>query len=504
MPPEVNRMGDRDPVRGTIYLYVSSFGGMGLAYLYWFIVARLTNPDVVGVSSAAMSIAAIFLSLADLGIAQGIQRFLGSSAEENDYTVFKSYLHSSIIIIVISTASSAFLLLILGNLIQSFYGIPWSILTIIVLTIIVGNFVPLFRASLTSLLRTDYQAASAISAGLTKIIVGSLLVIIGLGAQGILLGNFAMYASSLLLMYLSTKYILPSSDTKEAEASTFKDGNYREIVEAGLPRYVPGTIQTVGTQIGILLVFGASGSLDTGYYYIALQLFAVFLLLPNTIMNLLYPYVSGVQEKAKGVIHQGIKLALIVSVPLVSAGIIYPDLLLTIMGSEYAAGSLAFQILLSSIPVLAVVNGVHSLAYSRGEYRLVLLIGLVMNVPRVALYLFLAPLLGGTGAALSYFIGSLAGIIAALLAAYVLDFKIKGRQIIALIAVPMVIGLPVAYLGLPWFIGIPVVVLTSVLIYMKTSMLLRNEVKMIMRKVLPESVLNRYERRLIAILDFIY
>lgn len=497
-------MGERNPVRGTLYLYIASFGGMGLAYVYWFVVARLTNPNLVGISSAAMSVVAMFLSLADLGIAQGVQRFLGKSAGQENYSLFREYLKSSVLIIVASTTASLVALFFLKDMIQSSLGLSHMLLIIIGITILVGNFVPIFRASLTSLLRTDYQAASAITAGLAKIFVGSFLIIFGLGAEGILLGSLAMYAFSLLLMAGSTQHVLPSDATESQDQSKSIMGTKNRILKAGIPKYIPGTIQTVGTQIGILLVFGSAGAVETGYYYIALQLFTVILLIPNSIMGLLYPYASGEQEKAPSIIRRGIKFSLLLSLPLVAAGIVYPELLLTIMGSEYAAGALTFQILLCSIPLLAIASGIHYFAYSQGAYRIVLSIGLATNVPRVILYILLTSIYGGAGAALSYFIGSITGVSTAIIAARGLDFEIDGLKAFGLLIPPIALGTIVYYWIIPWFLGIPLIVVLSIIIYMKTNLLSYEEMQMIIQQILPKSILERHEDRLMAILDLVY
>jgi len=50
---------------------------MVYGYAFWYILSKITTPDVIGISSSLISLAIIFVSLASIGIPAGSQSFLG-------------------------------------------------------------------------------------------------------------------------------------------------------------------------------------------------------------------------------------------------------------------------------------------------------------------------------------------------------------------------------------------------------------------------------------------
>ena len=78
--------------------------------------------------------------------------------------------------------------------------------------------------------------------------------------------------------------------------------------------------------------------------------------------------------------------ALVVSMPLVFLLLLYPFIPLALLGEDYIPAALILQILALSVVPDAITLGVTKLAYSRGEYRTVLVIGKLANVPRLVLY----------------------------------------------------------------------------------------------------------------------
>lgn len=496
-------MNAKNPVRGVIFLYVSSFAEMGLAFLFLFIIARTSPPGVVGVASTALSITSMTISVSNLGIARGLSRFLGKSEGQRDYRQFQSYLNSALFLLSISTIVGSVSILILSGLLQTSYGFSLNIILTISLIVLFANIVPPFQSALVSMMKTNYHSAISIASGVMKITVGTLLIFLGLGSTGILLGVLVMYVTSLLLNWAATWHLLRKTGVGVSFRGATKNHEV-EVLKAGIPTYVPGTIQHLGTKLGVLIVFGAAGASDTAFYYIALQIWGVVTVIPTVIMNLLLPYVSGHRARDCETLQQGMKFSLVFAMPVIASLLLYPSLPLGIVGNAYIAASVALQLLLVSIPFIAVSSGISTLAYARGEYKLVLGIGLSANLPRVVLYIMLTPLLGGNGAALAFLIGSVVGLPASYIAARKMKFSVNKRMLI-LAAIPsLMLSALVGFLGIAWYLGIPVILLVSILAVAKLGVVSRGELVEIGHMMLPSTILDRYKTRLSWALKMIY
>lgn len=492
-----------NPIRGVLFLYLSSIGGMALGYVYWILLARATTPEVVGIGSAALSIVALCLTIADLGIAYGLQRFLGKMARIGNLMEFRGYLSAALKILLVSTSLVIAVVIALFGPLQTFLATPASTVLILMAVVSVANFVPPLQFSLVSMMRTDYLAGISLFSGMAKIVVGLAFVLSGFGADGILVGVLSMYIADLVLCAAAVRHLAAVSDDNQQSTTSWRK-KVHDLVQSGMAAYIPGTIQTVGTKIGVLAVFGSIGAIETGFYYMAFQIFAVVVMIPNTIMNILYPYASGLIKGRAAVMRKGIRLALIVSMPIVLSILLYTDVPLLLFGQQYTDAARILQLLIVSVPFVGMIGGISSLFYARGDYRYVLGIGLTLNLPRLIGYFVLSPLLGGFGAALSFTAGSVIGLTGAILLSRRISFELETRRLATISAVPIVLSIPMELIGIPWFVGVPIVIIGSTLAFTRLGLLARGEVDKAIEMLLPSSFLERWGPHMTRILDALF
>lgn len=497
------KMGRSNPVRGVVFLYFSSFSEMGLSFLFWIVITRLANPIEVGIASTVISISALVLGLADMGIARGLPRFLGESYGQNDFEAFRKYLVSSVHILAVSTFIAASFILVISRILETMMDFSFLLVIILASIISFANLGPPFKAALVSLVRTDLHSAVNVTSGLAKVAVGVVFVAIGFGSLGILLGVFASYMVSLFFSMAATWYLL----RKEGCLFSLKGVDFeteKGVFRAGVPSYIPEALQHIGVKIGILLVFGAMGAGQTALYYMALQIYGVAAIIPSVIMELLFPYVSGLKERDSELVDRGIRFALMLSMPVVLSLVLYAHVPLSILGSEYVMASDALRILSLSIPLLAITGGVSILAYARGKYRLVLAIGIATNAPRVVLYLLLVPILSSIGASCAFLIGAVTGLIASVLAAMRMDFSYKKATMVKIALPSILLSVIALFLNLDWVLGSLLILLVSFFVVMRTRILPRRELVAVGKMILPQSVLENHLSRLRYLVKLIY
>jgi O-antigen/teichoic acid export membrane protein len=348
-------------------------------------------------------------------------------------------------------------------------------------------------------MKTKVLVVSSTLSGFLKIIIGISLLNFGHGSVGILLGIFSMYLLDLLVCSISVNHSLSTASSDESDSEF--TGTTGEVFKAGMPAYIPGTIQTLGSKIGVLIVFGTIGAIETGYYYIAFQLYAVIILISTSIMGFLFPYVSGMGFEKHSILRKGIRIAEAISAPIVFALLLYPDVPLLIFGESYIAGSTMFRVLLASVPLLIVTTGTNTLVYSDGKYRVVLLLGLSINLPRLILYFVLTPPFGGIGASISFTIGSTVGFLVALIIANRHSFSIDGYRIAQLVSIPLLISAPFYFINVPWFVGSLIIILLSIILYLRLGALQRDDAVELIDVFLPKAESSKIRSWLFRLMD---
>jgi len=147
------------------------------------------------------------------------------------------------------------------------------------------------------------------------------------------------------------------------------------------------------------------------------------------------------------------------------------------------------QILLLSILPTAVTVGISILAYSYGNYAQVLIIGLATTIPRTILYFIFVPWYSGTGAALSFTLGSLIGLIVSLIIARRLDVFLSWRDLGLIFIIPIALGFVLSNFNIHFVIAILVSVILSYLLLLKLGTVNRNDIQDSLA-VLPSNISN--------------
>ena len=65
--------------RAAIYIYIETFVSLILGYIFWILMSKLGNPEIIGISAAVITFSGILSVISNFGIPTGIQRFLGKS-----------------------------------------------------------------------------------------------------------------------------------------------------------------------------------------------------------------------------------------------------------------------------------------------------------------------------------------------------------------------------------------------------------------------------------------
>jgi len=281
---------------------------------------------------------------------------------------------------------------------------------------------------------------------LLKILVGVVLIILGWNALGIMLGYLALYMFELPIFLMMIGLI------GKLELKVLKN-EALGLLKVGFATWPPTVIAELGQQLGVIFVYGLKGSTEAGLYYIAFAVAMAMMSIPTSIMGIMFPILSGLENGRMEVARKGIKLTLALVSPITMALMVYAEMVLSFISARYIEAASLLVLMLPSAIIAALAQGVSVLVYAEGMYNKVLGIGLLTSVPRVALYLALTPILSSLGAALAYLAGSIGSLAAALAIAHSIRFKLELRKFSVLVALPTLLGVLSYWIGLNLIIG---------------------------------------------------
>jgi O-antigen/teichoic acid export membrane protein len=396
----------------------------------------------------------------------GVQRFLGKSFRDNDLDIAKKFVKASFIMISLGIIIVSAIFIFLQSWLYQTFSIDLSLLILSLILITSTAVMTLSRSIVISSLNTKMLPLTMIIGTFVKILLAYALVVNDNGALGIMIGFVfvPILGSGLYTVFLLK---IMKSEKKSSDDNVLR--YYKDIFVSSLANWIPTIIYTVGSHLGPLLVFGTHGSMEAGIYFIAFSLSMAVTALTSALFTIAYPIQSSMQDGRKRFTWRIIKLSLIIAVPISTCMVFYSRDILGLFGQAYDTGSVTLVILLLSTLPITLTTGINNLAYSYGNYKQVLTIGLTSNIPRTILYFTLVPALEGVGAAISYTVGTIIGFVFCLQVSRQNQFTIQWRGVVYTFLIPALIILILKLTELNILVSIPVTLVLTYLLLIKLS-----------------------------------
>lgn len=482
--------------KGATYLYVETIISLIMGYLFWIVISKLSTTDTVGTSSAVITLAGIFSYIAIVGVDNGAQRFLGKSYLEQRIDDVKIYIKASLVLISVGIAGCSITILLVEDWAYDIFRIDTG-LVIITIVIMASSTAYMFLYSvITASLNTKQLPKIMFLSSTTKIILAVILLLLGAGALGPTIGfvsNNILACILFVVIIFTTLKSYPSQKTDIDHTQLRLGRVYKNVIVSSMATWIPQLVWTLGSQLGVLIVFGSHGANQAGIYFICLVIVTAITEIMYSLFTIALPVLSAMKDGRKRLAWQTIRIGVIISLPLSSWLIFYSADILKLIDQDYAQGSLSLQILLTSMIPLAVIGGVNALAYSYGNYKHVLIIGLAMNLPRTILYFILVPMYDSTGAAISYTIGSVIGLASSVVVAKQIRMEIFWKGLVIMSIISGGIACLLSYLQINYIIGFIATILFSYIIFFKLRILSRSDIQDILA-ILPPRVSNTIVR----------
>ena len=467
-------------------MFIETVVSMLSGYVFWFILSNITTPEVIGISSTIVSISTIFVTVAIIGIPTGIQRFLGKSFSEQKLEESKMFIKSSLFLIVIGIVASSCLFLLSSDWFIKTFKIDFNLLLVAVVLLGTSAIAALFRSVIIASLKTKKLVSIMILSTGTKITLGIILSMIGAGALGVTISFAAFPILSSIIMTIIIAKIFKSHKGK-SEIS-FKSSS-QSVLTASIATWIPSVIYTVGLHLGTIVVFGFQGASQAGVYFIAFSIVTAISAIMSVLLTIAYPVLSAMTDGRKRFAWRITKISLIITLPFSSSIIFYSKEIMQLFGQNYIEGSSMLEIMLLSILPIGIMTCVNTLAYTYGNYKQVLAIGLASNVPRTLLYFLLIPDYGAVGAATSYTLGAVVGLVISIIIAKKIRMNIYWKDLGILLLIPVGIAFVQSYFNIHYVVAILITLVISYILFLRLQIITRMDLQDSLR-VLPPNLAN--------------
>lgn len=473
------------------FIYLETIMGMSVGYFLWLFLSRLTTPDVIGISSTIISLATIFSVIVDLGVSRGSTLFLGKNFSEGRLEDAAIVVKSSLLLVFLAISICSLSIFVFRE--SVFPEIPIDLILVSILLMGSSAIYNLMRAFLIASLQTQRLPIVMLIGSVCKIILTIILILLGTGALGITIGYLSFYFLAAVLLFLTLTTMLT-----RVKPRSFTDcyNTCKSILHASVATWLPRVLAAIGTRLGTVVVFGFEGASQAAYYFIAFSIYSVIVAIADSLISASFPILSAMEDHRKRFVWRMMKVSLVITLPLCSAGILYSNEILGLFGSDYIQGSISLKIMLLSMLALIFSSSISTLVYTYGNYWQVLAIGLGSSMSRISCYFILVPYYGSTGAAISFAMGSIIGFAVSVLVARKIRMLIFWKELAIIFIIPTSLSFALGQFHVDYVIGIPIMLALPLTVFFVFRVLTKSDM-LDSLKLLP----NRIGRPLINVLN---
>jgi O-antigen/teichoic acid export membrane protein len=433
-------------------------------WLYWIVISKLTVTSEIGNATTITNLVILVSTFAQLGL---------------EYPLLKrsSVQRSQILgtILVIELIITMALVPVVIHVVNVLYnGSLQNFALIAVGMFLFSSLGFVARFALLGLSDARNVLMITLAGTAIKLGFGYTLVAMGFGAFGMLLALLleTLLEGALALAISSKKF-------------SFRVGNidyFKEIVKDGLVNTPSKLSKMIILSLSIVLLasFGVN-SAEVGIFYVALIISVVAGSFASSMAYMVIPASSGSKNDLS---TDSMRISLSLTAPLIAALIVAPKSILSVIGPEYASADNIFLLLsIGILPSSIAINTISKFNYL-GKSRELITIGSIQILAFIIPFLFLVPLYGTLGAAVSMLIAFVGSSIPSIIWSERVSMKYIGNSAFAVIS-----GFTLGYVVGIIFDGIhpAVQILTSTGVALAVVLALKNittrEIRQLVRDV---------------------
>lgn len=349
-----------DSARGSFFLAVGNLVSTVISALGVFIIARLLEPELYGVYTLVFTVPAILLLFVNLGVNEGLTKFSASLKAKGETEKLAKLIKHGILFNLAIAFSFFTLCFIFSDFLSAYfiarpeYGGYVRIAAFIIL------FQALFNtanAVFVGFYKMEFNAFNLIIAAIVKLLVSTLLIIIGLGVLGALTGLITSFLiASVLGMLIIVSKIYRSLKNHDDDSCFF--GNVKKLLRYGFPLYAAAIAAGFYLQFQNIILAFFTSNIEVGYFKAAMNFVTLIGVISISFSTSVFPAFARLEDKLgqlKEFFSLSVKYTTLILLPVVLLIIIFSrEIVLLIYGSAYISTAsylilIALQFLLAGL-----------------------------------------------------------------------------------------------------------------------------------------------------------
>ncbi|MFB6076525.1 MAG: flippase, partial [Candidatus Nanohaloarchaea archaeon] len=388
-------------------IFISTVFSKAIMYLYRILIAREIGPSAYGTLSLGLAMFWVFVSLGNLSIPNGIQRFISTQiGEGRDDKVKGTFITALHFVVPASLAASAALFLAARFLAARFSEDPNMVLYLRLMAAVIP--VQILYQVVTNFVRAhnrfDYTAlVDNIYKSLAVLLVTAALLFLGYGLFGAFIAQIiGKVTAAVFIVIITWKKVFPFFSTSSAG---FR--NHRDLFLYSYPLVISGIIGLITGWTDTLMLGWFDTDAQVGIYNAALPTAQILGVVGSSLGGVLFPTVAtmygrGDKQESIRVTAAAVKWMFAIAFPFTAVMILFSEPILSVLfGEAYGAGAVALS-------VLAVAYFTNTITHYGGTYikaenrtKLSLINSSVTASLNFGLNLYLIPLYSTTGAGIA-------------------------------------------------------------------------------------------------------
>ncbi len=381
-------------IKNTFWLFFGHASGRALRAIIIIYAARALGAEGFGTASYALSLAAVFTIVADMGFSM----ILTKEAAKNPH-LLEQYFSTTLVLKLIFIGISCIAILIIGPVITR---IPdaLALLPLAILVLILDTIREFMLALAHAREKMEYEAALSIATNTATVIFSLLLLFASPTAQSLLIGYALGSGFGLVLALWAVRYYLKKLFTH------FTTELVRPIMRQAFPLALSGLLSGTMLNVDTLMLGWWRTAAEVGLYSAAQKPIQIMYMFTAIIAASIFPAFSRFAEHDRAKLRATLRAIIIPTITInacvATISIIFGARIIKLLyGAAYADAIFTFQILAPTIIInTIIIIGINAL-FAINKQKTIALISTLAALSNAGLNAVLIPRWGIEGAALS-------------------------------------------------------------------------------------------------------
>ncbi len=395
----------KEILKGSSIAFLFRIIGMGLGYIFTFIIARWYGADTMGLFALSVTILNIFVTVGIFGFDHSLVKFIADyNSNDKQYLVKEIYGKSLYITMPLTLILS----------ISLYYNANFFAVTIFNSEAL-ELFLQIIAFAITPFVLLRINAA--VFRGLKNIKLYSLFQNVGIYLVSVvilLLVSTQDYNSSItiiaqclaicVMMVFSFMYLKKHTYVFQIISTNML--KYKDVLKVSFPMLLTSSMALVMGWTDIIMLGVFTNQIEVGVYSVAVKLAAITSISLVAINTIAAPkfselYSKGDMEGLKCIAQSSTKMMLLSSLPIILGLALFPDFILGIFGEDFKAGVNALWILLVGQFFHSICGSVGHILNMTGKQNIYYYITIIAVIINLTLNYLLAEEYGMIGVALA-------------------------------------------------------------------------------------------------------